>query len=64
MLVRPCITAEEHALSVSLLAYARDGSSESLLVAVPAGLWAEDEPPPSVGVGYTIIPISLRLEVA
>lgn len=60
VLVRPCVTREEPEVHVSMLAYARDSWSESVLVALGERMWEEDEVA-SGGMGYTIVPISLSL---
>merc|ERR1712087_70124 len=59
VLLNPCITEEIERLPLRVLAYARDSSSQSLLVALDRALWPSSDVPAG-GMGYPVVPISLR----
>jgi len=59
VLVQACIEEEIGDIPLKVLAYARDGVSQSLLVAFEKPLWPTDRVPAS-GMGYPVVPISLR----
>lgn len=59
VLIRGCIEVEKEVTPLRVLAYASDGLSQSLLVALGERLWAAATPVHPGGVGYPVVPISL-----
>jgi len=59
VLIRPCVEVEKERTPLRVLAYACDGLSQSLLVALGERLWTEASPIHPGGVGYPVLPISL-----